>query len=294
MNTKFFYSKASQRRRHNYIEGIKNANGVWVEEVEEVEEVAEVASDYFINIFTRSTCDKVEECLNTVNHRIIDDMLEMLSRSYSSEEVKATLFRMGPTKAPGLDDMNALFYQKIWHIVGRLITDNVVIAYETLHAMHIRKKGKKGALALKLNVSKAYDRVEWGFLKDMMIKLGFPEVPVIQEERKPKEARRIIAERKHRRLEKKENWKTQKKQAKEKVCHMLSSRSGGVKGGDGGKFWIGVNSNAGAVGGGGGVMQGCGGGGCEERVGISGAMMVVNNMNNKANMVEILGFWSWR
>ena len=66
---------------------------------------------------------------------------------------------------------------------------------------------------------------------------------------------------------------------------MLSSGSDGVKGGDGGKCWIGVYSNAGAVG---------GGGGCEERVGISGVMMVVNNMNNKPNMVEIFGFWSWR
>ena len=37
-----------------------------------------------------------------------------------------------------------------------------------------------------------------------------------------------------------------------------------------------------------------GGGCCNERVGISGAMMVVNNMNNRANMVEIFGFWSWR
>ena len=52
----------------------------------------------------------------------------------------------------------------------------MLVAYETLHAMHIRKKGKNGALALKLDVSKAYDRVEWGFLKGMMIKLGFPEV----------------------------------------------------------------------------------------------------------------------
>ena len=37
-----------------------------------------------------------------------------------------------------------------------------------------------------------------------------------------------------------------------------------------------------------------GGGCCDERVGISGAMMVVNNMNNRGNMVEIFGFWSWR
>ena len=42
--------------------------------------------------------------------------------------------------------------------------------------MHIRKKGKKGVLALKLDVSKAYDRLEWGFLEGMMTELGFLEV----------------------------------------------------------------------------------------------------------------------
>ena len=92
-NTKFFHSKASQRRRQNYIEGIKNANGVWVEEVKVVAEVAfEVASDYFTNIFKAGTCDRIEECLSTVNQKITDDMLEVLSRPFSSDEVKATLF----------------------------------------------------------------------------------------------------------------------------------------------------------------------------------------------------------
>lgn len=42
--------------------------------------------------------------------------------------------------------------------------------------MHGRKTRKKGSLALKLDVSKAYDWVEWSFLKGIMIKLGFPEV----------------------------------------------------------------------------------------------------------------------
>ena len=119
-NTKFFHSKASQRRRMNYIKGIKNANGVWVEEVEEV---VEVASDYFMNIFTAGTCDRIEECLNIVNHKITDDMLEVLSRPYSSEEIKAAFFQMGPTKVLGLDGMN---YQKFWHIVGIEVTDAVL------------------------------------------------------------------------------------------------------------------------------------------------------------------------
>ena len=46
------------------------------------------------------------------------------------------------------------------------------MAYETLHTMNGRKKGKKGSLALKLDISKAYDRVEWKFLRGIMVKMG--------------------------------------------------------------------------------------------------------------------------
>ena len=250
-NSKFFHFKASQRRRRNFIQGIRDLENNWVEEQEDI---ADVATNYFGDLFSAGVCDQIGECLNAVSHKVTDDMRQTLSNEFTADEIKEALFQMGPTKAPGPDGMNALFYQKFWHIVGdnvisavldffnsgvlepeinhtnivlipkvmapekmldfrpislcnviykiiskvlanrlkqvlphiisstqsafvpsRLITDNVLVACETLHSMRGRRKGKTGLLALKLDISKAYDRVEWAFLKGIMVKLGFPD-----------------------------------------------------------------------------------------------------------------------
>ena len=47
------------------------------------------------------------------------------------------------------------------------------MAFETFHYMKNQNSRKSGFMALKLDMSKAYNRVEWSFLRDIMNQMGF-------------------------------------------------------------------------------------------------------------------------
>ncbi|KAL5555894.1 hypothetical protein UlMin_038130 [Ulmus minor] len=126
-------------------------------------------------------------------------MNNSLLKPFNEDEVKAAVFGMHPTKAPGFDGMPALFFQKYWQFLGqdvtrtclgllnsncdnqssfvggRLIHDNIIAGYDGIHLMKKGRLGNGKKMALKLDMSKAFDRVEWKFIEAVMSKLGFTE-----------------------------------------------------------------------------------------------------------------------
>ena len=250
-NTRYFHGVATQRKRKNFIKGIKDGEGAWQND-EEV--VSAIFVEFYTRLFTQSQSHDLVQVLEGVKRVVTADMNTELVRPYSMGKVNIVIKQMAHLKAPGLDGMPPLFYQSFWQhigpkvtnaflsclnsgtllksinhtfitlipklsnpenvsefrpislcnviykiiskvianrlkpflnsivleaqssfIVDRLITDNILIAFESLHYMKTQSLGREGFMALKLGMSKAYDRVEWSFLEKFMLKMGFQD-----------------------------------------------------------------------------------------------------------------------
>ena len=58
-------------------------------------------------------------------------------------------------------------------VPGRAISDNVLITHEVLHTLKTSKAEIRCSLAVKTDMSKAYDRLEWEFIGAVLHRMGF-------------------------------------------------------------------------------------------------------------------------
>ena len=113
-NTKFFHAMATQRQRHNRIEGLWGEDGLWHEEKGKVEEII---IDYFKNIFSIEQPSDHKVKVEVMDVRITPEMNEKLLEEFREVEIRLALNQMHPTKSPGLDGMPSIFYHKYWDVV---------------------------------------------------------------------------------------------------------------------------------------------------------------------------------
>ncbi|KAK2658152.1 hypothetical protein Ddye_004685 [Dipteronia dyeriana] len=66
---------------------------------------------------------------------------------------------------------NLISPNQIAFVPRRQIQDNIVVAQEVLHKFKTIK-GKKGFFSWKIDLSKAYDRLQWNFIRDVIVEVG--------------------------------------------------------------------------------------------------------------------------
>lgn len=62
---------------------------------------------------------------------------------------------------------------QITFVKGRLIQDNVIIGFEGINCIKNGRFENGNKMAITLDMAKTFDRVEWSFIHDIMIKLGY-------------------------------------------------------------------------------------------------------------------------
>lgn len=62
------------------------------------------------------------------------------------------------------------------YVPGRKIQDNILVAHEAFHFLKRKKRGKHYFATIKLDLSKAYDQVQWDLLEAVLRKMGFSDI----------------------------------------------------------------------------------------------------------------------
>ncbi|XP_022755147.1 uncharacterized protein LOC111303277 [Durio zibethinus] len=126
----------------------------------------------------------IEDIMEAVECKVTTEMNAQQVAEFKDEEVRAAIKHMHPTKAPSpvaCQPFSTKSFETLWDLIEnksafiprRLIIDIVFTAYEIIYKLKMKSKGKEGFITLKLNMSKAYNRVKWSFLEAMMYQLGF-------------------------------------------------------------------------------------------------------------------------
>ncbi|XP_071697802.1 uncharacterized protein [Rutidosis leptorrhynchoides] len=188
-NTRFFHSVLKSRKQKSRIESVCDVNNDRF--------YGDQVGNQFVMYFqeflgVNGQCRPVDEIGDIFSKKLSNaEALEMV-RHVTNDEIRSAMFDIDDNKASGPDGYSSLFFKKACSIIGndvcdaikdfltmsafipgRAIHDNILVAQEVLKGYN-RRSGPKRC-ALKIDIQKAYDTVNWCFLKDVLSNFGFHE-----------------------------------------------------------------------------------------------------------------------
>lgn len=107
-NSRFFHVKASHRRRKNLIQKLKDEYGEWREDIQ----MHNLITKHFKELYLADSQQNHADFLDSLTGRVSEEMSNDLIKPYAHEEIHEALQQMKPEKAPSLDGMSPIFFQK--------------------------------------------------------------------------------------------------------------------------------------------------------------------------------------
>ncbi|XP_061376344.1 uncharacterized protein LOC133318374 [Gastrolobium bilobum] len=148
-----------------------------------------MACNFFKTLFTEDLCDRRWISSGNLWPDHLEREKDSLSKVPHEMEIKQITFSMGAFKAPGIDGFPAFFFQKNWELIKsqkvvssaqssfvpqRHIQDNSIIVQELVHSIR-RMRGKKCFMVIKVDLEKAYDRLNWKFIHRVLDEIQIPD-----------------------------------------------------------------------------------------------------------------------
>ncbi|XP_008245614.1 PREDICTED: uncharacterized protein LOC103343753 [Prunus mume] len=163
--------------------GLSDAAGQW--HIDEAS-INAIAVSYFTEIFATTHPSQSHEIFACVEQQITDQDNRELLKAVEMEEIYSAMKDIHPLKSPRPDGFTGSFYHQFWGTVGTEVIGAVqsffhhgkmTKKWNHTHLVLIpkKKRGELCEMAIKLDMAKAYDRVEWVFVGEMLRTLGFGE-----------------------------------------------------------------------------------------------------------------------
>ncbi|KAK3187898.1 hypothetical protein Dsin_027459 [Dipteronia sinensis] len=99
--------EASTRKARNKIKGLVDVDGLWKDSHSDM---AAIIEQYFKKIFSSSSLspEDIDLVLEGVHPKLTSPMSRLLDLRFTGEEIRSSVFDIGPVKAPRRDGLPAL------------------------------------------------------------------------------------------------------------------------------------------------------------------------------------------